>query len=53
MGSYHHKVAILVPDDKPDCFGQLKNFLYIIEMKVHWQTTVVGSNLGASEVSPA
>ena len=26
MGSHHHQVAILVPDDKLDCFGQLENF---------------------------
>ena len=23
MGSHHHQVAILVPDDKRDCFGVL------------------------------
>ena len=27
MGSHHHQVAILVPDDKLDCFGQWENFL--------------------------
>ena len=27
MGSHHHQVVILVPDDKPDCFGQLENFV--------------------------
>ena len=26
MGSHHHQVAILVLDDKMDCFGQLENF---------------------------
>ena len=26
MGSHHCQVAILVPDDKVDCFGQSKNF---------------------------
>ena len=26
MGSHHHQVAILVPDDKLDCLGQLKTF---------------------------
>ena len=26
MGSHHHQVAILVLDDKLDCFGQLENF---------------------------
>ena len=24
MGSHHHQVAILVPDDKLDCFGPLE-----------------------------
>ena len=27
MGSNHHQVAILVPDDKLGSFGQLENFL--------------------------
>ena len=26
MGSHHHQVAILVPDDKLDCLGKLENF---------------------------
>ena len=26
MGSHLHQVAILVPDDKLDCFGQSENF---------------------------
>ena len=26
MGSHHHEAAILVPDDKLNCFGQLENF---------------------------
>ena len=27
MGSHHHQVAILVLDDKLDCFSPLENFL--------------------------
>ena len=30
MGSHHHQVAILVPDDKLDCFGQLKK-IYLVK----------------------
>ena len=26
MGSHHHQGAILVTDDKLDCFGQWENF---------------------------
>ena len=31
MGSHHHQVAILVPDDKLDCLGQLKNFFFLVK----------------------
>ena len=31
MGSHHHQLAILVPDDKLDCFGQLENFFCIVK----------------------
>ena len=27
MGNHHQQVAILVPDDKLDCYGQLEKFI--------------------------
>ena len=29
MGGHHYQVAILVPDDKLDCFVQLENFFLV------------------------
>ena len=29
MGSHHHQVVTLVPDDKLDCFGLLENFFLV------------------------
>ena len=32
MGSHHHQAAILVQDDKLDCFGQSENFFACSKM---------------------
>ena len=31
MGSHHHQGAILVPNDKLDCFGQLESFFCLVK----------------------
>ena len=41
MGSHHHQVAILVPDDKVDCFGQFENFL--LDQK--WSSFLPGTSV--------